>query len=430
MEGESRLDALARDLASGRISRRTALRRFLGGAAGLALPSVLIAEPALARCPRSRKCGSKCCPAGQHCKHGKCKCKGGLTKCGKQCCRADERCVDGKCASETAGAVCGNNVAEIGEQCDGTDLRSATCATVGFGSGTLRCGADCRYDTSGCTPPVVCGNGVKEDGEVCDGGDLGGATCQSLGFVSGTLACNANCQSFDTSGCVMPQCSTVSECPGTDTECRTRTCVSGTCGFSFAAAGTVLGAQTAGDCKKDVCDGAGGVVQANDDSDTPPSGACTHGGCANGVPTQTPANEGTACPGGTCSSGVCGCTTCPNQGNPCTVGIGACQRTGTIICDGNCNSVCSATPGAPQPERCNNIDDDCDGVVDNGFPNKGQPCDDGGVGICRGTGTYVCSPDGTGVICNITVPGQPARMEICGNGLDDDCDGVVDNGCP
>ena len=46
------------------------------------------------------------------------------------------------------------------------------------------------------------------------------------------------------------------------------------------------------------------------------------------------------------------------------------------------------TPGL---ESCNNLDDDCDGVIDEG--------------------------------CNACVP------EVCGNGLDDDCDGVADDGC-
>jgi hypothetical protein len=36
--------------------------------------------------------------------------------------------------------------------------------------------------------------------ELCDGGDLGGASCATIGFASGTLACNARCQ-FDTAQC-------------------------------------------------------------------------------------------------------------------------------------------------------------------------------------------------------------------------------------
>ncbi|MCU0660867.1 MAG: MopE-related protein [Myxococcota bacterium] len=79
-------------------------------------------------------------------------------------------------------------------------------------------------------------------------------------------------------------------------------------------------------------------------------------------------------------------------------------------------------------EECNGLDDDCDSFTDEDFPDLGQPCDDGGIGICRGTGHYICSADGAGVECNITTPGQsPAAQETC-NGLDDNCNGQIDEG--
>jgi hypothetical protein len=63
-------------------------------------------------------------------------------------------------------------------------------------------------------------------------------------------------------------------------------------------------------------------------------------------------------------------------------------------------------------------------------PGATQPCYTGpagtqGVGICHG-GTQTCLANGTWGMCQ----GQQTPVaEICGNGLDDDCDGVVDNGC-
>ena len=110
-------------------------------------------------------------------------------------------------------------------------------------------------------------------------------------------------------------------------------------------------------------------------------------------------------------------------GASCSVGTGACLRTGTTVCraDGS-GTVCDAMSGDPVAEVCNGVDDDCDGIIDDGF-DVGIPCSTG-VGACLGSGVTVCAPDG-GLGCNAT-PGQPVP-EAC-NGLDDDCDGTVDNG--
>lgn len=60
---------------------------------------------------------------------------------------------------------------------------------------------------------------------------------------------------------------------------------------------------------------------------------------------------------------ACGAQAVPyNYGTACTVGIGACQHNGAIGCDGQC----SATPGTPTSEVCDQIDNDCDGQTDNG----------------------------------------------------------------
>jgi uncharacterized protein (TIGR03382 family) len=77
-------------------------------------------------------------------------------------------------------------------------------------------------------------------------------------------------------------------------------------------------------------------------------------------------------------------------------------------------------------ESCNGLDDDCDTEIDEDF--TFGACDDGEEGICLGTGTLMCNASQTGTECVITDPGQPpAPSETC-NGLDDDCDGNVDEG--
>ena len=108
---------------------------------------------------------------------------------------------------------------------------------------------------------------------------------------------------------------------------------------------------------------------------------------------------------------------------PCTVGVGLCEVTGVMICDEQGSGlVCSAQIGLPSPERCNALDDDCDGAIDEDFPTLNTLCGVG-VGSCARTGVFECAPGGGAVICGVR-PAEPGA-EIC-NGLDDDCDGHVD----
>jgi len=45
--------------------------------------------------------------------------------------------------------VCGDGILERGEQCEG-NTGGRTCKSLGFSSGTLRCGPDCLFDVSDC----------------------------------------------------------------------------------------------------------------------------------------------------------------------------------------------------------------------------------------------------------------------------------------
>ena len=82
----------------------------------------------------------------------------------------------------------------------------------------------------------------------------------------------------------------------------------------------------------------------------------------------------------------------------------------------------------PPTESCNNVDDDCDKLVDEDFPLKGKPCNNGLLGTCFRTGTYVCKADGSGVVCK--TPTATPGKEICNN-KDDNCNGQIDEipGC-
>ncbi len=111
----------------------------------------------------------------------------------------------------------------------------------------------------------------------------------------------------------------------------------------------------------------------------------------------------------------------------CTVGVGICQRPGVRQCAANgAGVICNADPGAPADETCNQLDDDCDGRVDETFPGAGTACTVG-RGVCAATGVRRCRADGAALECD-AAPGVPGN-EIC-NGLDDDCDGNTDEGFP
>jgi hypothetical protein len=94
------------------------------------------------------------------------------------------------------GTQCGNEGIDPGEQCDAGDFGGATCASLGFVQGKLKC-SQCQFNTNKCT---FCGNGLLNDGEQCDGTDLDGADCEDLGFTGGTLGCTDKCD-FDTAEC-------------------------------------------------------------------------------------------------------------------------------------------------------------------------------------------------------------------------------------
>ncbi len=124
--------------------------------------------------------------------------------------------------------------------------------------------------------------------------------------------------------------------------------------------------------------------------------------------------------------------TLPGVGEACGNGLGACMA-GTIVCV-NGKLVCNVT-SMPKTEVCNGIDDNCDGIIDNGnFPETGQPClcpgltqGEVGVGICK-AGKLACA-GALGFVCTGCV--LPAVGEIC-NGLDNNCDGKPDTtgNCP
>ena len=129
---------------------------------------------------------------------------------------------------------------------------------------------------------------------------------------------------------------------------------------------------------------------------------------------------------------------CDGRDNDCDGQIDEDPRPPAVACNDGAQGVClQAIPrcaaGAwacvlprtyeAEESACDGLDNDCDGDVDEGL-GLDVACE-AGEGACQRAGTVVCSYDG-GTRCD-AVPGEPA-VEEC-NGADDDCDGDTDEGC-
>jgi hypothetical protein len=104
-------------------------------------------------------------------------------------------------------------------------------------------------------------------------------------------------------------------------------------------------------------------------------------------------------------------------GGVCTVGVGACQRSGTKSCNTARNgTVCSATPGTPAASdvTCNGVDDDCNGANDEDYVSAPTSC---GTGACARTGSSSCV---SGTVVSGCTPGAPAASDASCDGVDDE----------
>ncbi|MCA9526540.1 MAG: hypothetical protein KC549_09635, partial [Myxococcales bacterium] len=101
-------------------------------------------------------------------------------------------------------------------------------------------------------------------------------------------------------------------------------------------------------------------------------------------------------------------------------GQGVCANMGQRICrDGQVVDTCQPRAGAAD-DRCDALDNDCDGRVDEGHVAAATRC---GVGACAAEGRMACEG---GVVRDTCVEGRPA--DEVQDAIDGDCDGRVDEG--
>ncbi|MBK8259506.1 MAG: lamin tail domain-containing protein [Polyangiaceae bacterium] len=370
-----------------------------------------------------------------------------------------------------SGAIVANNfdsdVPADGNQCTGDVCTSGVPSNPNLMAGTTcnqNGGTNC--DGAGQCVTAACSDGIKNGTETdTDCGGSCGSTCDN----GETCSVNADCVSNICNGGVCVQCVTASQCPGTDNECQTRTCTSNTCGFNFTAAGTPVASQTAGDCKRNECNGSGAIVANNFDTDLPVDGnQCTSDVCTSGVPSNLPVAVDTACSqnGGTVCNATGTCVAC-NAASQCPGTDTECQ---TRTCTSNTcgfNFTAAGTPVASQTtgdckrNECNgsgaivanNFDTDLpvDGnqctsdVCTSGVPSNppaaiDTACSQNGGSFCNATGTCVaCNTGtqcpGTDTECqtrtctsntcgfNFTAAGTPVASQTTGDCKRNECNG-------
>ncbi|MGM0557584.1 MAG: SUMF1/EgtB/PvdO family nonheme iron enzyme [Myxococcota bacterium] len=248
-----------------------------------------------------------------------------------------------------------------------------------------------------------CEGGSGPVAEVCDGedNDCDGSIDEGV----------CDCTDGDTRDCG----TNVGEC-----ELGTQTCDQGTWG---TCEGNVASTDEVCDGLDNDCDGTvdNNLTDVGSDCSTGDDGVCADGiyVCDSGTRVCEPDNQPSAevcdgldndCDGRTDEDPT-------DVGASCTTGREGICAEGSIVCSSGAR-VCEPN-NQPIQELCNNLDDDCDGQVDEVYPQAGQACQTGLQGVCAdgelacNSGSEECEP--------LTQPSS----EVC-DGLDNDCDGIID----
>jgi hypothetical protein len=388
----------------------------------------------------------------------------GMPDCADECPDDATKVLSGKCGcgvAENARDADGDGKLDCIDLCNGVDdARYVPVESCGIGfcstnttPSTCTSGVetDCQPGPPKSTTDATC-DGVDDD---CDGtADEDFAGASTLGgagrcVAQGTLTC-VNGKPVDSCKPENPAVNDMT-CDGVDEDCdgqrdedfqpRASSCGAGVC----AATGTVTcvnGVET-DSCRAGLPTGADTDCNGVDeDCDGAPddgyvgtatvcgSGPCSTTGsfvCIAGVASDSCVPGMVTTPSDPTCNGVddnCNGTKDENYvpvASSC--GVGACRRTGQVNCVGGRTSD-TCRPGAPaaNDSSCNNVDDDCNGQLDEDYVVPTSNC---GVGVCQRSGVINCVG---GSLQNTCVPGAPSASNDGppANGLDDDCDGQID----
>jgi hypothetical protein len=283
------------------------------------------------------------------------------------------------------GGAAGGLLAMLGIRRDVVEAASEDCCPPDH---PRLCGYTCldvSSDVKNCGDcGVVCGKG-----QICSNG----VCAARVKCPKGQTSCGGVCVTLASDPNNCGSCGAVCDPANAQGVCSNGTCQMGTCNAGYAD----CDADPANGCEVNINsdpDNCGGCGVACDAGQTCENGACTG-----------PAGECTPTDTRSCYSGPAG-----------TAGVGICAY-GTQTCGNDATWGACVGEVLPQTEICNNLDDDCNGVIDNGFDKQHDVNNCGTCGnVCQFPNAVASCTNG---ICGIA---------SCNAGWGD-CDGDPSNGC-
>ena len=362
-----------------------------------------------------------------------CMCEEGATQpCGIDegvCMPGTQTCTDG------GWGACDGEVGPMGESCNGLD---DNCDGTVDNEGELTA-PDCPLQMGVCS-------GAKR---AC-GGAAGWIACSGIDSYGGDYqAAESLCDGLDNDcdGVVDEGC----ECVDGETQaCGTDVglCMAGTQTCTAGAFGSCAGAVVS---VAEVCDGDDQDCDGTTDEDVVGSACPLQEGVCSGS-TQRCAGAGgfvactateygptyeaveSACDGADndCDGEIDeGCLCVDGETQDCGSSVGSCSR-GTQTCVGGAFGACVGAIG-PEPETCNGLDDNCNGATDDALTAPACALTEGvcsgQVQVCGGVSGWEPCAGEASYGPNYLPTENGATNEAACDGLDNNCNGVVDDAC-